>query len=244
LTLAIFGDSHSIAILPALDKIGKERAEKYTHIGLGGCPPFINVDVMKGNWKPKVCETLSLKQYNFVKENNIKNILLVGMWTLYTEGNYNNSGIFYLVSKKYMALNMETSRINFEIAMKETIESYQKLGVNVYMLAQIPIQKVDGNSLYPKIYFFNVKDKKGVINSQSISKYEHLKLQKFNRDVIVKLRNELKFTYINLDNDFCDYEKCYLGSDLSSKYTDANHVSVTGALSLYNSLNSYIKTKH
>ena len=243
LTLAIFGDSHSEAILPALDKIGKERAEKFTHIGLAGCPPFLNVDVMKGSWKPKVYETLSLKQYNFIKDNNIKNVLLVGRWSLYTDGSYDNSGIYYLITKKYKALDMNTSRINFQIAMKETIESYQKLGVNVYVLAQIPQQRLSADLLYPKIYFFNVKDKQGVINSQSISTDEHLKLQKFNRDVIVKLRNELKFTYINLDNDFCDHEKCYLGTDSSSKYRDDDHVSVTGAMSLYNSLNFYIKTK-
>jgi len=45
---AIFGDSHSIAILPVFDKIGKVYSKNYVHIGVGGCPPLLGVYV-KGN---------------------------------------------------------------------------------------------------------------------------------------------------------------------------------------------------
>ncbi|MEY4590383.1 MAG: hypothetical protein RL497_2459 [Pseudomonadota bacterium] len=137
-TLAILGDSHSETILPVLDKIGKERMEKYSHIGLGGCPPLLKVDVIKGNWQPKICENLSLKEYNFVKENKIKNVLLIGRWSLYTDGRYDNSGIYYLASNKDTAVDKDTSRLVFEKSLKETIVSYQNIGVNVYVLAQVP----------------------------------------------------------------------------------------------------------
>ncbi|MEY4590382.1 MAG: hypothetical protein RL497_2458 [Pseudomonadota bacterium] len=60
---------------------------------------------------------------------------------------------------------------------------------------------------------------------------------------MIRLQNELKFKYIELDKEFCDEEKCYFGGDVKSKYRDADHVSVSGALSLYNALNSYIETK-
>jgi peptidoglycan/LPS O-acetylase OafA/YrhL len=242
ITLAIFGDSHSEAILPALDVIGKERMQKYSHIGLGGCPPLLNVDVVKGNWQPKVCEYLSTKQYNFVKENKVKNVLLVGRWSLYTDGKYDNSGIYHLVSNKDTAISRNTSRLVFEKSLKETIENYQKIGVNVFVLAQVPQQKIAGDYFYQKLYLFNEKDKQKAIYSSSISNDEHLKLQNFNRNVISELQKELKFTYIQLDKEFCDDEKCYLGTDVKSKYKDDNHVSISGALSLYNSLNFYIKT--
>jgi peptidoglycan/LPS O-acetylase OafA/YrhL len=243
ITLAIFGDSHSHAILPALDVIGKERMEKYSHIGLGGCPPLLNVDVVKGSWQPKVCEYLSTKQYNFIKENKVKNVLLVGRWSLYTDGEYDNSGTFHLVSNKDTAINRNTSRLVFEKSLKETIENYQKIGVNVFVFAQVPQQKIAGGYFYQKLYFFNEMDKQKGIYSSSISYDEHLKLQNFNRNVISKLQKELKFTYIQVDKEFCDDKKCYLGTDLKSKYTDDDHVSISGALSLYNSLNFYIKTK-
>ena len=243
ITLAIFGDSHSEAILPVLDVIGKERMEKYSHIGLGGCPPLLNVDVVKGYWQPKVCEHLSTKQYNFIKENKVKNVLLVGRWSLYTDGDYDNSGIFHLVSNKDTAISRNTSRLVFEKSLKETIKNYQKIGVNVFVLAQVPQQKMAADLFYQKLYFFNGKDKQKAIYTSSISNDEHLKLQNFNRNVMSKLHKELKFTYIQLDKDFCDDEKCYLGTEVKSKYADDDHVSISGALSLYDSLNFYIKTK-
>jgi len=243
LSLAIFGDSHSVTILPALDKIGKDRMEKYVHIGLDGCPPLINIDVAKGNWKPKICEKLSQKQYDFVKANKVKNVLLVSRWSLYTDGSYDNSGIYYLVSNKNKKLDENTTRLNFEKSLKETIENYQKIGVNVYVMAQVPQQKFRGDVFYSKLYWFNVKDKQGAINNSSISKIEHLKLQNFNRKVISKLQNELKFTYIELDKEFCDKEKCYFGTELLSKYIDNDHLTTNGALALYNPLSFHIKTK-
>ena len=99
------------------------------------------------------------------------------------------------------------------------------------------------NYFYQKLYLFNEKDKLKAIFNSSISNDEHLKLQDFNRNVIGKLQKELKFTYIQLDKEFCDDEKCYLGTEVKSKYRDDNHISISGALSLHNSLNSYIKTK-
>ena len=47
----------------------------------------------------------------------------------------------------------------------------------------------------------------------------------------------------NTDKNFCDDEKCYFGTEVKSKYKDDDHVSISGALSLYDSLNFYIKTK-
>lgn len=241
-TLAIFGDSHSEAILPVLDKIGKERHEKYSHIALGGCVPFLNVDVARGSWKSKTCENLATKEYNFVKDNKIKNIFLVGRWSLYTDGNYDKSRIYYLVTNDNSKLDQSTTRLNFEKSLKNTIKKYQDIGVNVFLLAQIPQQKIDGDSLYKKLYWFNEEHKSEIIKLASISKSEHLALQAYNRSVLSKLQNELKFTYIDVDNQFCDNEKCYFGDETTSKYRDADHLSVSGSLSLYNVLNSSIDT--
>ena len=239
--MAIFGDSHSEAILPVLDKIGKEASERYTQIGLGGCPPLLDVDVANGNWKPKVCEDLAKKEFDFVRENNIKNVFLVGRWSLYTDGNYDDSGIYYLISDKYSKPNKIDSRINFEVSLRNTIQKYQALGAKVFLLAQVPQQKIDGSKLYTDLYYFNVENKSEFIKTVSISKAEHTSLQAYNRSVLKNLQNELHFTYIDVDSQFCDDRKCYFGNDVISNYRDNDHLSIAGSLSLHNIIGRYIK---
>ena len=240
ISVAIFGDSHSIAILPVFDKIGKELSQKYTHIGLGGCLPLMGVDVARGSYAPKICENLAQREYDFIKSNGIKNVFLVGRWSLYTDGDKDGRGIFYLVTDNKSKTDKATTRINFQESLRATVEKYRELGVNVFVVAQIPQQNLNGASLYSKLYWRNILDKLKVIKSVSVSKAEHLALQAYNRTAIESVRTDTGFTFINLDDLFCDDQKCYIGDDTTSKYLDENHLSINGALSLYDVVKSYM----
>ena len=237
ITLAIIGDSHAKAILPALDKLGKEKKERYIHIDKAGCPPFLNIDILSNDGRDKSCKELAKKQLNFITTHNIKNVLLISRWSMYTDGNYNNKGIYYLVSNIDHYPNRESSRLNFKFSLKEIVKKYQQAGVNVFVLAQVPVQKFDASNIYNKIYLFNIKNKEDAIEQFSVSKNEHLKLQSFNREIMNKLENEFKFTIINLDKEFCDEKKCYIGNSKESKYRDYDHLSTIGSLSIFNALN-------
>lgn len=232
ISIAIFGDSHSIAALPVFDAVGKELSQRYTHIGVGGCPPLMGVDVARGHYAPGVCENLAQREYDFVKSNGIRNVFLIGRWSLYTDGDKYGHGIFYLTSNKNSRVDKATSRINFAESLKATVEKYQALGVRVFVMAQVPQQNVSGASLYTKLYWRNIADKMKVIKSASVSRSEHQSLQAFNRSVIQSVQKETGFTFIDLDDLFCDDEKCYVGDDVRSRYLDENHLSIPGALSL------------
>lgn len=246
--LAILGDSHSEAILPAFDHIGRNRGEKYTHLGLGGCPPLLNTDVAKGNYRPKICEDLALKQFNFVIHHDIKNVLFAARWSLYTDGDYNASKIYYLVSDKHPLVNQASSRINFEDGLRQTIKKYQRHNVNVFVLAQIPHQRVAGDVLFTKLYYFDAREKEHVVEKLSIETEKHLRLQKFNRSVIDSLQKELNFNFVNLDSELCNVSKCLIGrgegATLTSLYSDDDHLSVHGAMMLERALDNAIKLKH
>jgi peptidoglycan/LPS O-acetylase OafA/YrhL len=240
-TIAIFGDSHSSAILPVMDKIGKNRSEKYSHIGIHGCPPLLDVGVRMGNTIPGVCENLANKQYNFVKDNKVKNVFLVAKWSLYTDGEYGNlaeSGMYHLVPKRNASteniiVTKNKTREYFQISLENTIKKYQELGANVFVLAQVPQQKVAAHLIYEKLYRLNITNKLDSIIKKSVSKDDHLELQAFNRGVISKLQKQLGFVYINPDKAFCDDEKCYIGNAKTSSYYDRNHLSAAGSILLY-----------
>lgn len=243
ISIAIFGDSHSIAILPVFDAVGKELSQKYTHIGVGGCPPLMGVDVARGHYAPGVCENLAQREYDFVKSNGIKNVFLVGRWSLYTDGDKYGHGVFYLTSNKNSRVDKATSRINFAESLKATVEKYQGLGARVFVMSQVPQQNVSGASLYTKLYWRNIADKTKVIKSASVSRSEHRSLQAFNRSVIQSVQKDTGFTFVDLDDLFCDDEKCHVGDDARSKYLDENHLSIPGAMSLRNVIRRLIADK-
>ncbi len=232
ISIAIFGDSHSNAILPVFDALGKELSQKYTHIGVGGCPPLLGVDVARGHYAPGVCKNLAQREYDFVKSNGIKKVFLVGRWSLYTDGDKYGHGIFYLTSDKNSRVDQAASRINFAESLKTTVEKYQELGARVFLIAQVPQQNVSGASLYTKLYWRNITDKLKVVKSASVPTSEHRSLQAFNRSVIQSVQKETGFTFVDFDDLFCDDAKCYVGDDVRSKYLDENHLSIPGALSL------------
>jgi len=238
---AIFGDSHSNAMLPVFDKIGKDTAQKFTHLSLAGCPPLIEGDVRKGNHGPEICKNIAKRQYEYVKSNNIKNVFLIGHWGLYTDGDYQGWGIYYLVSDKNQSVNKISSRVNFKDLMKHTIREYQSIGANVHVLLQVPQQKISAPWFYSNLYWRNSdSDIDKIIYSSSISKAEHLTYQSYNRSVFKSLSKELDFASINPDEIFCDDDKCFIGNSSRSNYIDPDHLSVSGALSTYKLISNHL----
>jgi peptidoglycan/LPS O-acetylase OafA/YrhL len=239
--MAIIGDSHSMSALSAFDNIGREISKRYTHIGLGGCPPLIDVDVGNGNYGLKICENLANRQFEFVKYNNINKVFLIGKWSLYTDGGYDGFGMYYLITENNSNLDKASSRINFKKSIRNTIEKYQSIGVQVFVMTQIPEQKISAELLYPQLYLTNNSNKDQIIKSLSITMSEHLLLQKYNRNEFESLNKLLNFNLVNLDYLFCDGKRCYIGDATRSYYRDYCHISNYGALHISEAIKKKIE---
>jgi peptidoglycan/LPS O-acetylase OafA/YrhL len=149
---AVFGDSHVGVMLPAFDIAGKKLNYSVVDISLGGCPPLLGVDVAKGNFEPGVCEKLSSSQYEYVKKYKIKKVFLVSRWSLYTDGEYGKKKPnYFLISSDDNTNSRESSRSNFASSLKNTIEAYRKLDVEVTVVFQVPQQDKNTEYMYMKI---------------------------------------------------------------------------------------------
>ena len=125
--------------------------------------------------------------------------------------------------------------------MKHTIREYQSIGANVYVLLQVPQQKLSAPWFYSNLYWRNSdSDIEKIVYSSSIPKAEHLTYQSYNRSVFKSLSKELDFTYINPDEIFCDDNKCLIGNSSRSNYIDPDHLSVSGALSTYKLISNHL----
>lgn len=221
--IAIFGDSHSGVMLPAFDLLGKERNLKIIRIGAGGCPPILNTYVLKGHREPSYCKEIALKQFKFVRENNIKNIVLIAKWQSYA--NDSNLG-----EKANSKRNKAASFLAFKNGLKTTVEKYQSLGVKVWIMYQAPQQSVSVNQLYYKLSNDDLNDleKSKLIASYSIPYEKHMMNQLLSRDAIDSTNSFV----INPDKILCGSKTCLAGTPSEPFYRDKDHLTPYGALLL------------
>ncbi|MEE9222877.1 MAG: acyltransferase family protein [Nitrosomonadaceae bacterium] len=229
--IAVFGDSHAIALLPAFDDIGKKVGKSIAHIGLGGCPSLLDVWVLKGNFETGVCKKLAQRQLAYVKDHEIKKVFLVSRWTTYTDGNYEGKKLFHLALNRDDSLDKSTSRKAFEQGLNKTIKAYKDLGAEVYIVAQVPQQLRSTKEFYYSMYDSNFADvqKSEFIRKYSVPTFKHAALQSYTRrlfDAHVS-RGEIKL--INLDSIFCDNARCIFGTVKQPYYVDADHLSIFGS---------------
>jgi peptidoglycan/LPS O-acetylase OafA/YrhL len=242
--IAVFGDSHAERMNPILNPLGRKNNFSYLYMALGGCPPLIGVDVVKGGHPKGVCRELADKQIEYVKAMNIHKVLLVARWSLYTDlDDHDKMVSYFLVANDQDRLTRENSRLVFEQQFKKTIEIYKSLGIQVAVLLQPPQQAIAPIRFYQKLYKSNKFDERDAyisIRNESIKLSQHLALQSFNRDYFSRNADSLGFSILNPDSYLCDAEVCEFGSPRASLYSDPNHLSEYGLTKIKPPIELYI----
>jgi peptidoglycan/LPS O-acetylase OafA/YrhL len=230
--VAVFGDSHSEALLPAFDSAGKRLGVTIAHLGVGGCPPLLGVDVVVGNYSPGACANLAQRQYDYVKRNGIKKVILVSRWTLYTDGDYDHERMtgYFLVNGDSQVRSKEASRAVFAKALETTIDAYRALGVQVLVVAQVPQQLANPKNLYYRLARETAESqaqKQATVDALSVSLGKHQQLQEFTRHLFAMDDQQQRIRLVTLDDALCQGQSCLIG-DQDSYYKDYNHLSAKG----------------
>lgn len=229
--IAVFGDSHAIALLPAFDHIGKKIGKSIVHIGLGGCPSLLDVWALKGKFAIGVCKNLAERQIAYVRDNQIKKVFLASRWTLYTDGNYEGKKIMYLGMNRDDSLDQTTSRKAFEQGLDRTIKAYKDLGAEVYVIAQVPQQRHNTKEIYYSIYDSNFAaiQESEFIRKYSVPVFKHASFQSYTRNIFDEYDSRGEIKLINLDSVFCDNARCIFGTIKQPYYADTDHLSSFGS---------------
>ena len=230
--VAVFGDSHSEALLPAFDSAGKRLGVSIAHLGVGGCPPLLGVDVVVGNYGPGACANLAQRQYDYVKRNGIKKVILVSRWTLYTDGDYDHERLtgYFLVNHDSQARSKAASRAVFAKALEHTIDAYRALGTEVMVVAQVPQQLANPKNLYYRLARDGSESdaqKLATVDALSVSLEKHQQLQQFTRGLFERDAQQGRIQLVSLDDALCRGQSCLIG-DQDSWYKDYNHLSAKG----------------
>lgn len=151
----VFGDSHAYQLSHLINDVFLDLNIKSHFIFKNGCPPLIisrkekeNIDAPK--LKSKNCLKLNHTIYEHIRDNNIKNIVLIARWNFFTSEGYNKNR----KTSRYFGndLDLAENQKLLERLLKMTIDEYTKLGINIYIIADVPELKDHPYNIYSDAY--------------------------------------------------------------------------------------------
>lgn len=229
--IAFLGDSHSNAINASLNALAWSMQRSFVQQSLAGCPPLLGVGTT--GLEAGLCENNTRRQFAYVKASGIKHVVLVARWSLYTDGETEKGKApFFLTSAASGERSLANSRKVFAERMAATLAAYRAIGVQVYVLLQVPQQTVVPEAFYAKVAYLQVTgngaEASAAVRQTSIGTASHLQLHAYNRTLIERLGKEHNAVVLNPDVYLCDSAVCAIGDSARSYYRDRDHLNAHG----------------
>ena len=230
-SIFVFGDSHSLSFLPAIDIALSENNKSGLFAGTSGCTPFLRIHSLRNDQLENNCNELNLRVFNYVKHNAIDTLILVARWTYYTDGGYEGDDFSYIGLRETAERTQETSRSAFEYGLRETLSAYSEIGVNVIVLPQVPQQHSEPLDIYAQSSLSGKS-----LTESSVSRSQHLMLQEY----VTSLFEAEEVRLLDFTDTFCDESYCSVGTKQASFYFDDDHLSLDGSSLLVNPLVEFL----
>lgn len=225
--IAIFGDSHADAILPAFLRLAKRDGDDVTVQFLGGCPPLIGSFVHRGNFALGVCPRVVERQMEILDGERFDAVFLVARWSL-----YDGTGKRYRVSgnRSGTSATSEQYRADLQRLFAETVAEYRRRGVRLFIVRQVPQQQVSSKTLYRRILHrdYSAEEADALLRRVSSSRQKHLDRQAMINAIIDESGIDPE-DVIDLADAFCDAQTCLIGTPRIGYYLDEDHISPKGA---------------
>lgn len=242
----VFGDSHAKSLMDAFDQAALQANSYGTYSGISDCTPFLGIFTLRSDQAQVGCHLVNQRMFNYVKDNQIKKVFLIGRWSVYTDGGYDGAEATWIGVTSDAKRDQALSKSAFEAGLKQTVAAYASIGAQLYIVEQVPQQTFNVKDLYYKIYAskqdVNSSQKvKDSIRELSVSKKQHVQLQSFVSALFGEYTKTQQLTLINFDDILCDSEKCLMGTDQHSYYVDNNHLTTAGGLLLIDKIAHYLQ---
>ncbi len=228
--LFIYGDSHALSLLPTIEKYAQRNSIHAVFAGASGCPPLLGVQSVRGESLVERfnCRKLNERIFEYVKTNKVKAVLLVARWSYYTGGTTRPDEVNYISDDESREPTLETSKVAFSRALKNTVEAYSNIGVHVFVIEDNPLQLVG-----PKVALRKARAlSDSAINRFSVSRDEHARN---NSTPVAEIRGVSGplLSVISFDEVLCRPDICPLVLGNRFLYADSDHLSSVGAELVY-----------
>ncbi|MCA8994299.1 MAG: acyltransferase, partial [Planctomycetaceae bacterium] len=221
----VWGDSHAMALGDCFDNLARDHQ-------LSGVIAARTATVpIPGVWRPgyrdHAAEALEWNQavLDYVRESKVKNVVLVSRWAVNIEGRPDGSFETLIADEGAATTNIQTARSTLAKGLNRTLDELQTLGVRVWVLKQVPLQKNNPRFAVLRSLYSNADVVTGVTLA------EHLARQKHANDIIdQQISRRRNVSSLDLSTAFFDADgHSLLGSTQGPYYRDDDHLSDVGA---------------
>ena len=245
--VVVLGDSHSMSSTVTLNKLLTERELKGLYFGTSGCPPLVDLYAIRGNPHPnpqsQLCQNHVKATLEMAKQRSIKSVLLIARWDYYVDGS--DSGNWNRVTNQnFSELDKSKARDEYAKAVLKTFRLFSSEGIDLYVLLQVPHQKINPKRIFEELMTKGSADKRRQFLKAERQKF--LKLSEHNERQLIAnsawkalLDEETvggKLVLIDPTEVFCDEGVCSIYDDETSFYFDDDHASTFGFERLENSI--------
>ena len=215
--ILLWGDSHACRSIPAFEDLCAEHKAGIYLATKAGVPPVLNTT---RSVRPEM-EPYNKAVYEFIKRKQIRDVILVCRWAVYSAG---DSGAQKAPSLTDCVETSHSARQVFSTRLPETVRRLTDLGARVWILKQVPLQEKN-----PPQILANAKRFGHTTHQLGIPLEQHMNRQQFVNSIFESVAGEnvtiLDPTSIFLSKD----DTCQISHDGQSLYRDRNHVSCYGA---------------
>lgn len=224
-TFLLWGDSHAQAIVPAINRRAKELGVKGALIRSGGCAPIPQTKQIPTS--AECSDTLDLAM-EYIRDNNIRYILLVARWNIYIYGTPNGTRELITDSDTTNKNPIDSERV-FRQHMQNLIDLMKDEGRTVYLTKQVPHQYMSITSRESFYYVIRTGNERNLRNNQYLN---HLKENAYVNSVFEAL--DSKYDNVNIIDPakiLCSNDsECIQTSNGLILYADDNHLNFSGSL--------------
>ncbi|MDF1722317.1 MAG: acyltransferase family protein [Minwuia sp.] len=220
----VFGDSHALAMLPAMTSIAERLNRPAFFSGASGCLPVLGIHSIRSDQRQTNCHALNQRVLEHAVAQDMKLVVLIGRWTYYTDGGYDGSEFSYVAMAEGQPKDRAMSRAAFRAGVAATAAAYRDAGIALLLIEQVPQQRRQPQDIYYRA--FEDPDVAGALHDLSVSRSDHATLQQFVQSVLAEhLTTDQR---LDLAPVLCG-DRCPVGDTRASWYSDDDHLSVTGA---------------
>jgi len=223
----VWGDSHASMLMPAFGTLAGEYGAAGLIATMGGCPPMLGTE-------SKYADDISqCRQYNdsvfaLLRSSGIHTVVLAAYWSLYTRGRDSNdmSRRTPFRSREQGRAMAEENKTRFERALANTISKLASLGLNTYLVADVPAYRGLISHLANSVRDGGDPTELGAATAVYRTQREELD------SLFARFTDGEHVKILDPGDLLCSGKRCSLVSAGQILYVDDDHLSTYGALAL------------
>jgi peptidoglycan/LPS O-acetylase OafA/YrhL len=226
-TFMLWGDSHAAALEPAVNMRAKAFDMAGWYVGYSRCPALIGAAPIRRTPDDHPCLLIAEDIFDLVRRNGIKHVILASRWDSYIDGERKGSETGQNLTISFpTASGRLTGEEAFRTAVRETIRRFRALGVDVWIIEEVPPQLVDVPAALAKAVAFG---RDPLLLRRTFMDVEERR--RAAHSVFAEYVSSPGVFFVDPAKVFCPNETpCQIAAGGHALYSDGNHLSVFGAL--------------